>query len=78
MNFTRFFFLTALLIAAAARTAGASGFPSPAVSLQGLFLDSDCEAVPELLGDWTGNSDLGGIWTLQQVGERFISCSLLI
>jgi hypothetical protein len=67
MSFTRLFFLATLLITLAPRPTRASTF---AASLQALLTEKDCEVVPELLGDWTGNSDLGGIWTLQQVGER--------
>ena len=50
MKFTRWFALVAFLVTAMPRQASASG---PAGSLQALFSDDDCEAVPAILGDWT-------------------------
>jgi hypothetical protein len=69
MKLGRFFAIATLLVAATAPAMAGSG---PAFSLQGLFSDDDCEAAPEILGDWTGNTDLvlGGTWTLQKLGDR--------
>lgn len=67
MKFTRYFAIAWVMIAVALGSARAN---DPALSLQALLMEKDCEAVPELLGDWTGNTDLGGIWTLQQIGEH--------
>ncbi len=67
MRLIRLLAVPALLVVAASRSVAAG---DPAVSLQGLFSDNDCEAAPEILGYWTGNSDLGGTWTLQKLGDR--------
>lgn len=48
----------------------AAGYSGPAISLQHLLTDKDCESVPELLGDWQAKSDLSGIWTIQKFGGR--------
>ncbi len=42
----------------------------PVVSLQHLLTDKDCQAVPELLGNWTTDGDLSGNWTLQKLGDH--------
>ncbi len=67
MKCVRFFATAALLIVVTPPVMAGS---DPAPSLQGLFSDGDCEAVPEILGNWTGNSDLDGTWTLQKLGDR--------
>jgi len=68
MRLVRFFFLSGLLLATVSGPT-AAGF-GPAVSVQHLLRDNDCEAVPELLGDWTADGDLSGDWTLQTLGDR--------
>jgi hypothetical protein len=68
MRLVRFFFLSGLLLATVSQPAVA-GF-GPAVSVQHLLSDNDCEAVPELLGDWTADGDLSGDWALQTLGDR--------
>lgn len=68
MKFARFFGLVVLLIAAT--TSPAAAYSDPAVSLQHLFTDTDCESVPELLGDWQAGGDLSGAWAIQKLGDR--------
>ncbi len=68
MKFVRLFALGVLLIASL--TWPAPGYSDPAISLQHLLTDKDCESVPELLGDWQAGSDLSGIWTIQKSGDR--------
>lgn len=68
MRPVRFFVLSGLLLATVPGPA-AAGF-GPAVSLQQLLRDNDCEAVPELLGDWTTDGDLSGTWTVQTLRDR--------
>lgn len=68
MRLARLFFLSGLLLATVSVPA-AAGF-GPAVSVQHLLSDNDCEAVPELLGNWTAGGDLSGDWTLQTLGDR--------
>ncbi len=68
MRIVRFFVLSGLLLAGMSGPAAAG--LGPAVSFQHLLRDSDCEAVPELLGDWTADSDLSGDWALQTLGDR--------
>jgi hypothetical protein len=68
MRLARFLVLSGLLLATASAPAAAGSFP--AVSLQHLLRESDCEAVPELLGDWIAHDDLSGTWALQRLGER--------
>ncbi len=68
MKSVRWFALGLLLIASL--TWPAAGYSDPAISLQHLLTDKDCESMPELLGDWQAGSDLSGIWTIQKLGER--------
>jgi|SRR6266849_409667 len=68
MRLVRFLALSGLLLATVSGPT-ASGF-GPAVSLQHLLGDNDCEAVPELLGDWTTNGDLSGTWTVETLRDR--------
>lgn len=43
-------------------------YSEPAPSLQPLLTRSDCEAVPELLGNWDTDGDLSGsTWTIQEL-----------
>jgi hypothetical protein len=63
MKSVRWFGLGVLSIASL--TWPAAGYANPAISLQHLLSDEDCESVPELLGDWQAGSDLSGIWTIQ-------------
>jgi hypothetical protein len=69
MKLGRIFAMATLLFAA---TLPAMAGSDPAFSLHGLFSDDDCEMVPEILGNWTGNADLGpyGTWTLHKLGDR--------
>lgn len=64
----RFFVLGVLLISPAAWPAVAYSFP--AVSVQHLLTDKDCETVPDLLGDWEARGNLRGIWAMQKLGDR--------
>lgn len=65
MNFKRLFVIVALL-AAVPRSAAADLAPS----LQALFSDGDCEAVPGLLGDWNWtHGNLSGTWTIQKLDD---------
>jgi len=74
MSFGRFFVLRVLLISPAAWPAAAHSFP--AVSVQHLLADKDCETVPDLLGDWDARGGLSGTWTMQKLGEPKIpACS---
>jgi hypothetical protein len=67
MKLARFFVVAVLLIAPNAWPAVAYSFP--AISVQHLFADKDCEIVPDLLGDWeAGSGDLSGIWAMQNLG----------
>lgn len=68
MRFARFFVLGVLLISPAAWPAAAYSFP--AVSVQHLLADKDCETVPDLLGDWEARGGLSGTWTMQKLGDR--------
>jgi hypothetical protein len=67
MRLVRFFLLTGLL---AFVTGPAAAGSDPAVSLQHLLKDDDCEVAPDLLGDWTAQGDLSGDWTIQKLGDR--------
>jgi hypothetical protein len=55
------------LVLIPSRPAAAS---DPATSLQHLFKVQDCEAIPEIAGDWTALGDLEGAWTVEEIGER--------
>ena len=68
MNFARFFVLGILLITSTAWPVAA--YSDPAVSLQHLLTDEDCESVSQLLGDWEPKGDLSGIWTIKASGDR--------
>jgi len=68
MRLVRFFILSGFLLAALSRPAAAG--IGPAFSLQHLLTDMDCEAVPELLGDWTTQGDLSGSWAIQKLKDR--------
>ncbi len=68
MRLVRFFILSGFLLAALSRPAAAG--IGPAFSLQHLLTDKDCEAVPELLGDWTAQGDLSGFWAIQTLKDR--------
>ncbi len=68
MKSARWFALGLLLMASL--TWPAPGYSDPAISLQHLLTDKDCESVSELLGDWQAGSDLSGIWTIQRFGDR--------
>jgi hypothetical protein len=68
MKSVRLFALGVLLIALL--TWPARGYSNPAISLQHLLSDEDCESVSGLLGDWQAGSDLSGIWTVQNFGDR--------
>jgi hypothetical protein len=67
MRHIRFFILSGLLLATVCGPAASAS--DPAFSLQHLLKDSDCEAAPELVGNWT-NDDLGGAWAVQKLGDR--------
>jgi len=59
------FFALALILTSVTHcpTAAAS---EPAISLQRLLTNSDCEALPDLLGTWTATgNDLSGTWTIE-------------
>lgn len=47
-----------------------AAYSEPAVSLQHLLSDKDCESVSQLPGDWEPKGDLSGIWTIQAFGNR--------
>lgn len=67
MKFQRFIVVAVLLIAPNAWPAVAYSFP--AISVQHLLADKDCEIVPDLLGDWeAGSGDLSGTWAMQNLG----------
>lgn len=67
MKFQRSFVVAVLLIATNAWPAVAYSFP--AISVQHLLADKDCEIVPDLLGDWeAGSGDLSGAWAMQNLG----------
>ena len=68
MNFARFFVLGVLLISSAAWAVTAYSFP--AVSVQHLLTDKDCEIVPDLQGEWEADGDLSGTWVMQKFGDR--------
>jgi len=67
MRLGRFLVLAGLLLAALSGPASAS--IGPAFSLQHLLKDTDCEAAPELVGDWSSD-DLNGVWSFQNLGDR--------
>jgi hypothetical protein len=67
MRHIQFFILSGLLLATVCGPT-ASG-SDPAFSLQHLLRDTDCEAAPELVGNWT-NDDLSGAWAVQKLGDR--------
>ena len=58
------------VLLAATTCSPATAYAEPAVSLHHLLTDKDCEAVPELLGDWTTDGDLSGTWTLQELRDH--------
>ena len=62
MKLERLFTIAAFLVASTAWPA--ASFPYPAISLQHLFADKDCETVPKLLGDWATQGDLSGLWAI--------------
>ena len=64
MKLERLFTLAAFLVASTAWPA--ASFPYPAISLQHLFADNDCETVPKLLGDWAAQDDLSGVWAIHK------------
>jgi hypothetical protein len=68
MRLVRFFVLSGFLLAGMSGPAAAG--LGPAVSLQHLLRDSDCEAAPRLLGDWTADGDLSGSWAFQTLRDR--------
>lgn len=68
MKVLRPFILAMLFLAVAIRTPAAGSFP--AVSLQHLLTEHDCESMPELLGDWKTDGDLSGTFTLVKLGNR--------
>jgi hypothetical protein len=68
MRLVRFCVLTGLLVATVPGLAAAGS--DPAASLQHLLKDNDCEAAPDLLGDWMAQGDLSGDWTIQKLGDR--------
>jgi hypothetical protein len=68
MKSVRWFALGVLSIASL--TWPAAGYANPAISLQHLLADKDCESASELLGDWQAGSDLSGTWTVQNFGDR--------
>lgn len=68
MNFARCFVLAVLPMASIAWPAAA--YSDPAVSLQHLLSDKDCESVSQLVRDWEPKGDLSGIWTIQALGDR--------
>lgn len=65
MKLAGFVALAALATACAGTPAAGSG--DPALSLQPLLKPADCEAVPELLGNWTARTDLSGSWRMQEL-----------
>ena len=67
LRLLRSFTLSVFATAAACLPAAAFG---PAVSLQHLLAEKDCEVVPELVGHWTSDGDLSGTWRLEKLGER--------
>lgn len=67
MSFVRYMMLCGILTATVSVPAAAGS--DPAFSLQHLLKDADCEAAPELMGNWT-NDDLGGPWVVQKQGDR--------
>jgi hypothetical protein len=68
MRLVRFFILTGFLVATVPGPASAGS--DPAASLQHLLKDNDCEAAPDVLGDWTAQGNLSGDWTIQKLGDR--------
>ena len=68
MRLVPFCVLTGLLVATVPGPAAAGS--DPAASLQHLLKENDCEAAPDLLGDWTAQGDLSGDWTIQKLGDR--------
>jgi hypothetical protein len=66
MNLAKYFFPLFLLFFNC-KPATAS---EPAMSLQPLFTNSDCETFSDLLGDWDAQSDLWGTWTIQAHGKN--------
>jgi hypothetical protein len=68
MKLVLFCVLTGLLVATVPGPASAGS--DPAASLQHLLKDNDCEAAPDLLGDWTAQGDLSGDWSIQKLGDR--------
>src|SRR5258708_1435862 len=67
MRLVRFFVLSGFLLAI---VSGQAAWAEPAVSLQHMLRENDCEAVPKLLGDWTATGDLAGSWTFQTLRDR--------
>lgn len=68
MKFARLFVVAVYLIAPNAWPAVAYSFP--AISVQHLLTDKDCEIVPDLLGDWEAASgDLSGTWAMQNLAD---------
>jgi hypothetical protein len=62
--------LIALGVLAATNSCLVAAGSYPAVSLQHLFTDKDCESVPELLGDRQPEGALSGTWRLQKLEEE--------
>jgi hypothetical protein len=68
MKLVRFFILSGLVGLTMSRPAAAGS--DPALSLQHLLKTTDCEAAPDLLGNWTSQGDLSGAWIIQVLGDR--------
>jgi hypothetical protein len=58
------------MFAAATACLPAAAAFGPAVSLQHLLAEKDCEAAPELVGQWTSDGDLSGTWRIDKLGEN--------
>jgi hypothetical protein len=68
MRLVRFCILTGFLVAIVSSPVAAGS--DAAASLQHLLKNTDCEATPDLLGDWTAQRDLSGDWTIQNLADH--------
>jgi len=65
MRFTQTITLIGIMAVAVCRPAFASS--TPAMSIGPLFAAADCEAIPELGGEWASEGDMDGIWRIERL-----------
>ena len=65
MRVPRLVVFMALMVIASSRPSAAASWP--AMTVQNLLVDSDCEAVPGFTGYWNSQSDLDGTWTIERL-----------